>query len=76
MTMTIKNIEKKILELNTKSRAKLANKLLSSLEDLTVAEIEKLWVEEALRRNDEISKGNVKLRSAEEVFNAARKRLK
>jgi len=74
--MTIKNIEKKVLELNVKSRAKLANKLLSSLEDLSETEIDNLWAEEALRRNEEISKGKVKLRPAEEVFNAARKRLK
>lgn len=74
--MTLKNIEKKALELNAKSRAKLANKLLSSLEDLSEAEIEKLWAEEALRRNDEIEKGKVKLRSSDEVFTEARKRFK
>ena len=74
--MTVKNIEKKVLELNVKSRAKLANKLLSSLDDLSETEIDKLWAEEALRKNEEISKGKVKLRPAEEVFNEARKRLK
>jgi len=74
--MTVKNIEKKALELNAKSRAKLANKLLSSLEDLSEAEIQKLWAEEAIRRNDEIEKGKVKLRSSDEVFTEARKRFK
>jgi len=74
--MTVKNIEKKVLELNAKSRAKLANKLLSSLEDLSESEIEKLWAEESLRRNEEINRGKVKLRPAEEVFNAARKLFK
>ncbi len=74
--MAVKNIEKEVLELNVKSRAKLANKLLSSLEDLSEIEIEKLWAEESLRRNEEISKGKVKLRPAEEVFNYARKRFK
>lgn len=74
--MTVKNIEKKVLELNIKSRAKLANKLLSSLEDLSESEIEKLWAEESLRRNEEIRQGKVKLRSAEVVFNDARKRFK
>ena len=74
--MTVKNIEKKVLELNVKSRAKLANKLLLSLDDLSETEIDKLWAEEALRRNEEISTGKVKLRPAEEVFNEARKRLK
>ena len=70
--MTVKNIEKKVLELNAKSRAKLANKLLSSLEDLSETEIEKLWVEESLRRNEELSKGKVKLRPSDEVFKNAR----
>lgn len=74
--MTVKNIEKKVLELNAKSRAKLANKLLSSLEDLSEKEIEKLWAEESLRRNEEINSGKVKLRPVKEVFNAARKRFK
>ncbi len=74
--MTVKNIEKKVLELNVRSRAKLANKLLSSLEDLSETEIEKLWAEESLRRNEEVNKGEVKLRSAEEVFSDARKRFK
>jgi len=74
--MTVKNIEKKVLELNVKSRAKLANKILSSLEDLSEIEIEKLWAEESLRRNEEVNKGEVKLRPAEEVFNDARKRFK
>ena len=74
--MTVKNIEKKVLELNAKSRAKLANKLLSSLEDLSESEIETLWAEEALRRNEEINTGKVKLRPAEEVFKNACARLK
>jgi hypothetical protein len=74
--MTVKNIEKKLLELNVKSRAKLANKLLSSLEELSETEIEKLWAEEALRRNEEISKSKVKLRPAEVVFKNAREKLK
>jgi len=74
--MTVKNIEKKVLELNAKSRSKLANKLLSSLEDLSETEIEKLWVEESLRRNEEVSKGKVKLRSAEDVFKNACARFK
>jgi hypothetical protein len=74
--MAVKNIEKKVLELNVKSHAKLVNKLLSGLEDLSEAEIKKLWAEEALRRNDEIEKGKVKLRSADEIFINARARFK
>ena len=74
--MTEKNIEKKVLELNVKSRAKLANKLLSSLEELSEKEIEKLWGEESIRRDEEISSGKVKLKPVEEVITASRKRFK
>lgn len=45
--MTVQNIEKELLGLDLKSRAKLASKLLQSLDDLSESEIEKLWVEEA-----------------------------
>ena len=74
--MTEKNIEKKVLELNVKSRAKLANKLLSSLEELSEKEIEKLWGEESIRRDEEISSGKIKLKPVEEVITASRKRFK
>jgi len=49
--------------------------LLLSLDDLSEAEIERLWLEEAIRRDEEIEAGKVELREAEEVFRDARARL-
>ena len=52
------------LKLAPEARPKLAQILLKSLEDLSEAEIERLWVEEAIRRDDEFDTGKVPLRSA------------
>ena len=52
--MTIQQIEVELLKLDVQSRARLAEKLLLSLEELSDAENEKLWAEEASRRHDEL----------------------
>lgn len=74
--MTVQQIEKQVLKLDANSRAKLASKLLSSLDELSDAENEKLWCEEAVHRHNELSRGKAKSRSAEVVFKNARTRLK
>ena len=74
--MAVQNIEKKLMRLDINSRAKLASKLLTSLEDLSEDEIEKLWAEEALRRDEELNKGKAKLIDADVVFKSARTRFK
>ena len=73
--MTLEELEAEALKLNPNSRAKLATKLLSSLEVLSDAEIERLWNEEALRRNEELEKGKASARPAEDVIRDARARL-
>ncbi|OFW36949.1 MAG: addiction module antitoxin RelB [Acidobacteria bacterium RIFCSPLOWO2_12_FULL_60_22] len=72
--MTLKELEAEALKLNPNSRAKLATKLLSSLEVLSDAEIERLWNEEALRRNEELEKGKATARPAQDVIRDARAR--
>jgi len=74
--MADQNIEKKLMKLDVNSRAKLASKLLTSLEDLSEDEIEKLWAEEAFRRDEELNKGKAKLIDANIVFKSARARFK
>ena len=74
--MTIQNIQKQVLKLDANSRAKLASVLLSSLENLSEAENEKLWAEEALHRHEDMVKGKVKSKPADLVFKNARARLK
>ncbi|MFY9823458.1 MAG: addiction module protein [Thermoanaerobaculia bacterium] len=49
--MTVTDLEAKVLELEPKERARLAKRLLHSLEALSEKEIEALWLEEADRRD-------------------------
>jgi len=65
--MNIQSIEQEILHLPVEERARLAEKLLSSLDGLSEQEIEKLWLVEAQRRATEIDNGTVQLVSAEEM---------
>ena len=67
LIMNIQAIEQAVLDLPIEDRARIAQKLLSSLDDLSEQEIEKLWLVEAQRRSDEIDNGTVQLVSAEEV---------
>jgi putative addiction module component (TIGR02574 family) len=49
--MTATDLEIKILELDPKERARLAKRILESLEALSEKEIEALWLDEADRRD-------------------------
>jgi hypothetical protein len=73
--MTIEQVEAEALKLGARARAKLAETLLRSLEDLSEEEIERLWAQESLRRDDELEAGTATARDAEEVFRDARARL-
>lgn len=69
-------IAKQALHLPISERAKLAQRLLVSLDDLPEAEVEKLWVVEAERRANEIREGKVRLVSAAELERRVQARLK
>jgi hypothetical protein len=73
--MTIEQVETEALKLAPKARAELAEKLLKSLDDLSQEEIERLWAEEAIRRNAELDAGTASMRDAEDVFREARTRI-
>lgn len=73
--MTIEKLEAEVLKLDPRARAKLAEKLLRSLETLSDEENERLWAEEALRRHDELQNGSKSARSSEDVLRDARERL-
>ena len=47
--MTLEQLEAEALKLGTRARAKLAETLLQSLEDLSDEEMERLWAQESLR---------------------------
>lgn len=73
--MTTNEVEAAALALDLDDRARLAEKLLRSLEELSEAEIERLWAEEALRRDEELDSGSAKARDGEEVFRDIRARF-
>jgi hypothetical protein len=73
--MTMSEVEAAALAMEAGARAELAQKLLRSLEDLSAEEIDRLWVDEALRRDAEFDSGTAKARDAEDVFRDALSRF-
>jgi len=74
--VTVDELMREALRLKATDRASMAHELLNSLETLSEAELEQLWVEEALRRSAEIDAGIVEAIPADEVIAQARARLK
>ena len=70
--MGLKELEAEIKKLNLKDRAALAKWIVESLEELSEAEIEALWAEEAERRLEELEQGVVSEIPAEESLRRAR----
>jgi putative addiction module component (TIGR02574 family) len=70
--MNFEMIEKQALSLSAEERARLARQLLDSIDNLTPAELEALWLDEAVRRAKEIDSGAAVLVAGEEVAKKAR----
>jgi putative addiction module component (TIGR02574 family) len=70
MSQSLSEIEKNALQLSAEDRARLAVRLLSSLEETIESpeEIEKLWIAEAERRFQELRDGVVQGIPAQDVF--------
>lgn len=76
MASPARQIEVKALRLSSRERARLAERLISSLDDEVDADAEAIWVREAERRLDQLRTGKVKGRSAASVFRKARAALR
>lgn len=74
--MSSEELEAEALKLTPQARAKLAGKLLESLEGLPEKENQQLWAEEALRRDVDLDEAPDKARPADVVFREARGKLK
>ncbi|MGV8082425.1 MAG: addiction module protein [Coriobacteriia bacterium] len=66
--MTVDELKRQALSLDAPSRADIARELLVSLDDLSEAEVERLWLEEAARRYREMASGAVGPLPMDEVF--------
>jgi len=74
--MSIEEIEAEALKLDPKSRARLAEKLLESLEHLSEEENDRLWAEEARRRDADLDAKGSRSKSAGDALRDARAKLK
>lgn len=73
--MNLEQLEAEALRLDPEARARLAERLIESLGTFASAENERLWIDEARARDEEIETGAVMPQPAEEVFREARSRL-
>ena len=74
--MSIDEIEAAILKLAPSDRARLADKLLESLEQLSTEENERLWAQEAIRRDQELDGDPASGRPSADVLRDAFAKLK
>ena len=74
--MDLKSLEREALNLDVKSRAVLAERLLESLDTLSEDEISNLWADEAERRLAEYRAGRSESVPADEVLREARQQLR
>lgn len=62
------DILKDALELDTKQRATLAERLIASLDHLPAEESDRLWTEEAQRRRNDLKTGRARSVDAEDLY--------
>jgi putative addiction module component (TIGR02574 family) len=74
--MDIESLEKELLLLPAQERARLAELLLSSLDEAQELELGQIWFAEARRRAAQIDSGAVRLIPCEEVERTARSLLR
>jgi putative addiction module component (TIGR02574 family) len=73
--MTIRALEKEVLELPPKSRARFAERIIETIDDYTDPEVKTAWTEEIGRRVTQIKSGKAKGIPAAEVMMKARRAL-
>lgn len=73
MPRTVDQLAVEAMQLSPASRAELAEKLVESLDFAESDEIQKLWIEEAIRRRDDVRSGKVKPIPGEEVLAEVRR---
>lgn len=69
-------LEARALKLPPEQRARLAQRLISSLDQAADPESEQLWIREAERRLDELESGQAEPVPAERVIDKARSSLR
>ena len=73
--MTLRVLEREVLELPPRSRVRLAEKIIESIDDYDDPKLKKDWENEIERRVKEIESGSEKGIPAEQVMKEARRAL-
>lgn len=68
MERKLEEIASEALQMSVESRAALAKRLLDSLDELAPDEYERLWVEEAARRYQQLKTDTARSIASDEVF--------
>jgi putative addiction module component (TIGR02574 family) len=76
MASAVRGLESRALKLSPRERARLAQRLISSLDQHVDADAEELWLREAERRLGEIRSGKVNAIPATKVIRKARSALR
>lgn len=76
LAVNLPDLEAEALKLPVNERARLAETLLESLEELSEDDHQRLWTEEAARRDAELDADPSRGRPAESVFRDARARIR
>ena len=76
MSNLLKKIENEVLSLSVQERAFLADRLLSSLDEDTLTDIDAAWIAEAERRYQEYREGKRPGVAAQKVFSEADRMLR
>ena len=76
MTRLTRELESQALKLPRRERARLAQRLISSLDPEIDADAERLWLAEAERRLTELKSGKVAAIPADKVMKKARSALR
>jgi putative addiction module component (TIGR02574 family) len=76
MTTPLENLEQEALRLSQQDRAFLADRLLSSLDDVVLNDVDAAWIAEAERRYKEHMQGKRQGIPAQDVLAEAHSRLK
>jgi putative addiction module component (TIGR02574 family) len=73
--MTARALEKQVMDLPPRSRIRIAEKIMESVDEFTSKEIEAAWSEEIQRRVNDIESNKVKGIPAAQVMAKARRAL-
>ena len=71
--MTLDQLEQEVLKLSAEERARLAERIISSLDN--EAEIERVWLAEVRRRDAELDAGEVAAIPMEDALASVRERF-